>query len=177
LPESRGSIDGGLRVGIGFDAHRFCEGRPLTLGGSEIPFEKGLLGHSDADVLPHALMDAILGALCEGDLGTLFPDTDPEYEGARSIGLLKEVVAMMARKGYTLVNADMTVVAERPRIDRHRERIEHLLSAALGAAPKSVSLKATTTEKLGFTGREEGIAAEAVVLLRAKADNDNKDGQ
>jgi 2-C-methyl-D-erythritol 2,4-cyclodiphosphate synthase len=158
----------GMCVGIGFDAHRFCEGRPLVLGGLAIPFEKGLLGHSDADVLTHALMDAILGALHEGDIGKMFPDSDPVYEGADSVGLLREIVGLMDSKGYTLVNADMTIVAEKPKMEQYRGNIERNLAAALGTEAENVSLKATTTEKLGFTGREEGIAAEAIVLLKTK---------
>ena len=163
---SRLTPGGGLRVGVGFDAHRFCDGRPLVLGGIEIPFEKGLAGHSDADVLTHSLMDAILGALREGDIGMLFPDTDPAYAGVSSMALLEKVVALMRERGYDIVNADMTLVAERPRMAPYREAVERSLAAALDTAPENVSLKATTTEKLGFTGREEGIAAEAVVLLR-----------
>ncbi|MDR3363519.1 MAG: 2-C-methyl-D-erythritol 2,4-cyclodiphosphate synthase [Clostridiales Family XIII bacterium] len=162
LPEA------GLRVGAGFDAHRFAEGRPLILGGVEIPFEKGLAGHSDADVLTHALMDAILGALCEGDIGKLFPDADPAYEGVSSLKLLGEVTALMRARGYGLGNADLTLVCERPRMAPYREEVTQKLAAALGTAPENVSLKATTTEKLGFAGREEGIAAEAVVLLKRK---------
>ena len=163
-----GDLPGGLRAGIGFDAHRFCEGRALVLGGLEIPFEKGLLGHSDADVLAHALMDAILGALKEGDIGRMFPDTDPAYAGVSSMRLLGEVVSLMERRGYSVVNADMTLVAERPRMAPYREGIERGIARALGTAPENVSLKATTTERLGFTGREEGIAAEAVVLIENK---------
>jgi len=156
------------RVGIGFDAHRFEEGRALVLGGVNIPFGKGLAGHSDADVLTHALMDAILGALREGDIGVLFPDTDPAYTGISSMELLDGVVLLMGRRGYKVVNADMTLVAEQPRMAPYREEIEKRLAEALRTAAENVSLKATTTEKLGFTGREEGIAAEAIVLLRSK---------
>ena len=158
-------LPGSLRVGIGFDAHRFCEGRPLVLGGLKIPFEKGLLGHSDADVLTHALMDAILGALKEGDIGGMFPDTDPAFAGVSSMALLQKVVFLMKERGYGVANADLTLVAERPRMAPYREDIEQRLAVALGTAKENVSLKATTTEKLGFTGREEGIAAEAVILL------------
>ena len=158
--------DGGLRVGIGFDVHRFTEGRPLVLGGLHIPFDKGLLGHSDADVLTHALMDAILGALHEGDIGKLFPDTDPAYAGISSIALLTGVVSLMEKRGFEIGNADLTRVAERPHIAPYTGHIEQNLAKALGTDPENVSLKATTTEKLGFTGREEGIAAEAAVLLK-----------
>jgi len=158
----------GLRIGIGFDAHRFGDGRALVLGGVHLPHEKGLIGHSDADVLTHALMDAILGAMHEGDIGKLFPDTDPVFEGVSSIELLKGVVSLMDRRGYRIENADLTLVAERPRIAPYRARIEESLAYALETNVKNVSLKATTTEKLGFTGREEGIAAEAVVLIKNK---------
>ena len=158
----------GLRVGIGFDAHRFEDGRALVLGGETIPFEKGLAGHSDADVLTHALMDAILGALHEGDIGKLFPDTDPALAGISSMALLAEVVSLMDKRGYEIENTDLTLVAERPRMADHRESIERRLAEVLGTAPENVSLKATTTERLGFTGREEGIAAEAVVLIKTK---------
>jgi 2-C-methyl-D-erythritol 4-phosphate cytidylyltransferase/2-C-methyl-D-erythritol 2,4-cyclodiphosphate synthase len=158
----------GLRVGFGFDAHRFAEDRALILGGIRIPFEKGLAGHSDADVLTHALMDAILGALGAGDIGQRFPDTDDAYKGVSSMLLLADVVALMRGEGCEIANCDMTLVAERPKMAPHRRAVEESLAAALGTAPKNVSLKATTTEKLGFTGREEGIAAEAAVLLRRK---------
>ena len=159
---------GGMRVGIGFDAHRFEEGRALILGGIGIPFNKGLAGHSDADVVTHALMDAILGALSEGDIGKMFPDTDPAYAGISSILLLEEVVKLMQKRGFEVVNADVTIVAEKPRMSEYRERIEQKLAGVLGIEREDISLKATTTEKLGFTGREEGIAAEAAVLLKAK---------
>ena len=158
----------GLRVGIGFDVHRFGDDRALVLGGVNVPHEKGLVGHSDADVLTHALMDAILGALHEGDIGRLFPDTDPVFKGISSIELLGGVVSLMDKRGYQIENADLTIVAEKPRIAPYSAVIERSLADALGTEAKNVSLKATTTEKLGFTGREEGIAAEAVVLIRNK---------
>ena len=158
----------GMRVGIGYDAHRFEEGSALILGGIEIPFFKRLSGHSDADVVTHALIDAILGALSEGDIGMMFPDTDEKYAGISSILLLEEVVSLMEKLGYEVVNADLTLVAEWPRMTNYREKIELRLAGVLGIEPEDISLKATTTEKLGFTGREEGIAAEAVVLLKAK---------
>ena len=169
--------DMALRVGIGFDAHRFCEGRPLMLGGIEIDFEKGLDGHSDADVLTHALMDAILGAMHEGDIGGMFPDTDPAYKGASSVALLGEVASLMNRRGYRLVNADLVLVAERPRMTPYKASIEHMFAKILNADHESISLKATTTERLGFTGREEGIAAEAVVLLESKEKAEGKQGK
>ena len=156
----------GTRIGIGYDVHGFEDGRPLILGGIEVPFFKGLAGHSDADVVTHALMDAILGALSEGDIGHMFPDTDPAYKGISSIILLEEVVSLMRKRGYEVVNVDITIVAERPRIANHRDVIEKKLASVLGVGQEDVSLKATTAEKLGFTGREEGIAAEAAVLLK-----------
>ena len=159
---------GGMRIGMGFDAHRFAPDRALILGGIEIPFHKGLLGHSDADVVTHALMDAILGALSEGDIGKIFPDNDPAYEGISSIILLEEVVSLMRKRGYEVVNTDITVVAEKPHLSKFREIIEKKLAGILRTSPENVSVKATTTEKLGFTGREEGIAAEAAVLLKIK---------
>jgi len=155
-----------VRVGIGFDAHRFSEGRALVLGGVSIPHDKGLLGHSDADVLTHALMDAILGALHEGDIGKLFPDSDPALAGISSFTLLSGVVSLMKKRGYEIGNADLTLVAERPRIAPYSAEIEKRLASLLETEPERISLKATTTERLGFTGREEGIAAEAIVLLR-----------
>ena len=159
---------GDMRIGMGFDAHRFAPDRALILGGIEIPFGKGLLGHSDADVVTHALMDAILGALSEGDIGKIFPDNDPAYEGISSIILLEEVVSLMKKRGYDVVNADITIVAEKPHLSKFREIIEKKLAGVLRTAPENVSVKATTTEKLGFTGREEGIAAEAAILLKMK---------
>jgi 2-C-methyl-D-erythritol 2,4-cyclodiphosphate synthase len=153
-------------AGIGFDAHALCEGRRLVLGGVDIPFEKGLLGHSDADVLTHSLMDALLGALSLGDIGTLFPDTDERYRGVSSMTLLAEVMGLVRERGYAVANADTTIIAERPKIGPYRDEIIASLADALGCDPANVSVKATTTEGLGFTGREEGIAAQAVVLLK-----------
>lgn len=151
-------------VGSGYDVHAFAENRKLILGGVEIPFERGLLGHSDADVLTHALMDAILGAMGEGDIGLLFPDTAPEYKGVSSIELLKRVVELMNEKFYTLENADITVICQmpkiRPYIDEMKKNLELVLSLKNG-----INIKGTTTEKLGFEGRGEGIAASATVLL------------
>lgn len=151
-------------IGAGYDVHAFAENRRLILGGVDIPFEKGLLGHSDADVLTHALMDAILGAMGEGDIGLLFPDTAPEYKGASSIELLKSVVELMNEKYYTLENADITVICQmpkiRPYIDEMKKNLELVLSPKNG-----INIKGTTTEKLGFEGRGEGIAASATVLL------------
>ena len=151
-------------IGAGYDVHAFAENRKLILGGVDIPFEKGLLGHSDADVLTHALMDAILGAMGEGDIGLLFPDTAPEYKGVSSIELLKRVVALMNEKFYTLENADITVICQAPKIRPHIDEMKKNLELVL--SPKNgINIKGTTTEKLGFEGRGEGIAASATVLL------------
>lgn len=151
-------------IGAGYDVHAFSENRKLILGGVDIPFEKGLLGHSDADVLTHALMDAILGAMGEGDIGILFPDTAPEYKGVSSIELLKRVVALMNEKFYTLENADITVICQAPKIRPHIDEMKKNLELVL--SPKNgINIKGTTTEKLGFEGRGEGIAASATVLL------------
>lgn len=155
-----------IRVGMGYDVHAFAEGRPLVLGGVTIPHSKGLVGHSDADVLVHALIDAILGAMREGDIGKLFPDSDPAYAGISSIELLQRVAALMRERGFELLDADMVLILEHPKIAPHREAMRECVASALGADVTSVGVKATTTERLGFTGREEGVAAQAVVLLR-----------
>jgi 2-C-methyl-D-erythritol 2,4-cyclodiphosphate synthase/2-C-methyl-D-erythritol 4-phosphate cytidylyltransferase len=157
------------RIGTGFDVHELADERKLILGGVEIPFPKGLLGHSDADVLTHALMDALLGALALGDIGKLFPDTDEKYRGISSMKLLSEVMKLVREHGFGVVNADLTVIADRPKISLYSESIRKSLSAAMGIKAERVSVKATTTEGLGFTGREEGIAAEAVVLINKEA--------
>ena len=154
-----------LRIGLGYDVHAFAEGRPLVLGGVQIDHERGLLGHSDADVLAHALADAVLGALREGDIGKLFPDTDPAFAGADSLELLAQVGKLARERGFTLLDADCVVICQRPRISPHRERMRENLAAALGVSADSVGVKATTTERLGFEGREEGIGAQAVVLM------------
>ena len=155
-----------MRIGQGYDVHRLAEGRDLILGGVRIPYEKGLDGHSDADVLVHAIMDAMLGAAALGDIGLLFPDTDETYKGADSLVLLRTVNERVREAGYEVVNIDATVIAQapklRPYIDEMRENISH----ALGIAMDNVSIKATTEEKLGFTGRKEGIAAQAVLLIQ-----------
>ena len=153
------------RIGVGYDVHRFTDGRPLVLGGVEIPFERGLLGHSDADVLVHALMDAILGAMRAGDIGLHFPDTDPAYEGCRSLDLLAQVGSLMRDGGWRLVDADTVLVLEAPRISPFRDAMSETMARALGVGPTFVGVKATTTEGLGATGRGEGVAAHAVVLL------------
>jgi 2-C-methyl-D-erythritol 2,4-cyclodiphosphate synthase len=154
-----------LRIGLGYDVHRLVQGRPLVLGGVTIAHDRGLLGHSDADVLAHALADAVLGALREGDIGHHFPDTDPAYEGASSITLLRRVAHVMREAGFRLVDADCVLVLEEPRIAPYRDDMREALAAALDVDVSSVGVKATTTEGLGATGRGEGIAAHAVVLL------------
>jgi 2-C-methyl-D-erythritol 2,4-cyclodiphosphate synthase len=155
-----------FRIGQGFDVHQLTEGRPLILGGITIPYEKGLLGHSDADVLLHTVSDACLGAIGEGDIGRHFPDTDPNFKDADSAKLMEHVWQLVKDKGYELVNADCTIIAQKPKmapyIGQMRERIAELLEAS----PEQINVKATTTEKLGFTGRGEGIASQVVVLLK-----------
>lgn len=153
------------RVGVGFDVHQLVEGRPLILGGVEIPFEKGLLGHSDADVLIHALMDALLGAAALGDIGQHFPDTDETYRGARSMDLLAQVKKMIERKGYSIGNMDMTLMAQRPKIKSFIDDMKANIAKVLAVEESQINIKGTTTERLGFVGREEGIAAQAVCLL------------
>lgn len=155
-----------MRVGTGFDVHRLVPDRKLVLGGVEIPNELGLLGHSDADVLSHALMDAMLGAAALGDIGKLFPDSAPEFEGISSIILLEKVRSVLNDAGYELANADITVICERPKLAGYIEQIRDKLADALAVSREVVSVKATTTEKLGFTGRGEGIAAEAVCMIK-----------
>lgn len=154
-----------FRIGHGYDVHRLTEGRPLVLGGVEIPYERGLLGHSDADVLTHAAMDAILGALALGDIGQHFPDSDPTYKGISSILLLEKVADLMRNEGYNLGNIDITVLAEKPKLAGYIPKMRETLAEALSVPVTSVSIKATTEEGLGFTGAGEGIAAHAVVLL------------
>ena len=154
-----------MRVGFGYDAHRLVPGRPLILGGVEIPHHLGLGGHSDADVLTHALGDALLGAVAAGDLGRHFPDTDPAFRGISSLVLLERIVAVVHSRGYTPQNVDVTVVAEKPRLASFVPQMIGKIAPILGLAPDAVSIKATSTEKMGFAGREEGIAAYAVVLV------------
>ena len=161
-----------MRIGHGFDAHRFethgsGEDEGITIGGVRIAHERGLAAHSDGDVLIHALCDALLGAAALGDIGVLFPDTDPAFKGADSRVLLREVMAQLDGKGLRVVNADMTIVAQRPRMRPHIEGMRERLSADLGVTPDRVNVKATTTEGMGYTGRGEGIAAHAVVLLES----------
>ena len=154
-----------MRIGHGYDVHRLVEGRKLILGGVDIPYEKGLLGHSDADVLVHALMDAILGAAALGDIGKLFPDHDDAYLGADSRELLRRVCALVSEKVFSLVNADCTVIAQRPKLAAYIDQMREKIAEAAGVPVGDISVKATTEEKLGFTGEGLGIAAHAVVLL------------
>lgn len=154
-----------MRIGYGYDVHRLVTGRRLVLGGVEVPFEMGLLGHSDADVLAHAIADALLGAAALGDIGKLFPDTDPQYAGADSLGLLGEVCTKLAGLGYGIENIDATLIAQRPKVSPYTQQMRENLAAACGVAVEQVSVKATTEEGLGFTGAGEGMAATAVCLL------------
>jgi len=154
-----------MRIGLGYDVQAFAANRPFVRGGGVIDHALGLAGHSDADVLAHALMDAILGALREGDIGKLFPDTDPRYLGADSLGLLSQVAALMRERGFELADADCVVVLQEPRISQYRDRMRENLAGAVGVPLSRIGLKATTTERLGFEGRGEGVAAQAVVLL------------
>ena len=156
-----------FRVGHGYDVHRLCIGRPLVLGGVEVPYEKGLLGHSDADVLTHALMDAMLGAAGLGDIGKHFPDTSAEFAGISSLVLLERVASALKQSGYSLVNADVTVVAQKPKLAEYIPRMRSNLAKTLGVDEGCLNIKATTEEKLGFTGSGEGIAAHAVCLIEA----------
>ena len=155
-------------TGIGWDSHRLAAGRRLVLGGVEIPFERGLEGFSDADVLAHAVTDALLGAAALGDIGRHFPDTDPRWEGADSLALLRAVVAMLAERGLAAVHVDATVLMERPRLAPHRDAIRARLSEALGLGPAHVNVKASTGEGMGFVGRGEGVAALAVASVTAR---------
>jgi 2-C-methyl-D-erythritol 2,4-cyclodiphosphate synthase len=155
-----------MTAGIGWDSHRFAAGRPLILGGVTIPHDRGLDGHSDADVLTHAVIDALLGASALGDIGQHFPDSDERYCDADSMELLRTVVAMLAERGLRVAHVDTTVVMERPKLAGHREAIRASLAAALGVEPGQVNVKASTGEGMGFIGREEGVAALAVATLR-----------
>ena len=153
------------RIGLGYDVHAFAPGRKLILGGVEIPFGLGLDGHSDADVLVHAIMDALVGAMRAGDIGKLFPDTDPAYKGADSIELLRQVGKLVRERGFRIVDIDSVLMIQEPKISPHRDAMRANLARALGIDRESVGVKATTTEHLGFEGREEGISAQAVALL------------
>lgn len=154
-----------MRIGHGYDVHKLVENRKLILGGAEIPYEKGLLGHSDADVLTHSVADSILGALALGDIGKHFPDNDEKYKGADSIMLLKEVCNMMKEKGYKIGNVDVTVICQEPKLSPFIDKMRENLARALSSEKDRISVKATTEEKLGFTGNKEGIASHAVCLL------------
>lgn len=157
-----------MRIGTGFDVHQLVEGRRLIMGGVDIPYEKGLLGHSDADVMVHALMDAMVGAAGLGDIGKHFPDTDPEYKGADSLMLLGRVNELINEAGYVLGNADVTIIAQKPKMAPHIQQMRENIASVLKVDVSRINVKATTTEKLGFTGRGEGIASEAVCLLLSK---------
>lgn len=154
-----------MRIGHGYDVHKLVEGRKLILGGVDIPYEKGLLGHSDADVLLHAIMDALLGAAALGDIGKLFPDTDERFKGADSILLLKEVCRVLGENGYKIGNIDSTVIAQKPKLKDYIASMRENIAAACGIDVSQVSVKATTEEKLGFTGSGEGISAHSVCLI------------
>lgn len=157
-----------FRIGQGFDVHQLVSGRPLIIGGIEIPYEKGLLGHSDADVLLHTIADACLGAIGEGDIGKHFPDTDEAFKDADSAKLLQRVWQIVKKKGYELVNADCTIMAQQPKMAPHIQAMQARIAELLETEQDNINVKATTTEKLGFTGRGEGIASQAVVLLQKR---------
>jgi 2-C-methyl-D-erythritol 2,4-cyclodiphosphate synthase len=157
-----------VSTGIGWDSHRLVAGRPLILGGVTIPHDRGLDGHSDADVLTHAVIDALLGAAALGDIGQHFPDSDERYRDADSIELLRTVVALLAERGLDVAHVDTTVIMERPKLARHRDAIRASLAAALGVEPQNVNVKASTGEGMGFVGREEGVAALAVATVRQR---------
>ena len=159
-----------MRIGQGYDVHKLVEGRKLILGGVTVPYEKGLLGHSDADVLIHAVMDALLGAAALGDIGQHFPDTDPKYKGISSIALLKEVGALLEAEGYVIENIDATIIAQRPKLAPYIRQMQLNIAAALELRPEQISVKATTEEGLGFSGQGLGIAAHAVALIQEKAE-------
>ena len=154
-----------MRIGQGYDVHKLVEGRDLILGGVMVPYEKGLLGHSDADVLVHAVMDALLGAAALGDIGQHFPDTDPKYKGISSIALLKEVGALLEKEGYIIENIDATIIAQRPKLAAYRPQMAKNIAEVLHLEVNQVSVKATTEEGLGFTGSGEGISSQAITLL------------
>ena len=157
-----------LRIGHGYDVHRLVQGRPLVLGGVTIPWERGLDGHSDADVLTHAVMDALLGAAAAGDIGKLFPDTDDAYAGISSMLLLGRVAAYLQQEGYGIVNIDATLVAQAPKVSAYRDAMRRNIAGALGISAAQVSIKATTEEHLGFTGTGQGMAAHAVALIEKR---------
>lgn len=158
-----------FRVGFGFDAHKFSADKKLILGGVEIPFDLGLTGHSDADVLTHAICDALLGAMGEGDIGTQFPDSDPKYKGISSLVFLSDILELLKERGYGIQNIDSVIVCEKPRIVPHVPAIKKKLSRITGLSERALGIKATTTDSMGFTGRGEGIAAYAVALIKSSA--------
>lgn len=165
-PERKQKVeDKEMRVGIGYDVHKLVEGRDLILGGVNIPYEKGLLGHSDADVIVHAIMDALLGAAALGDIGQHFPDTDPQYKGISSIALLKHVGKLLEENNYVIENIDSTIIAQRPKMMPHLPQMQKNVAEALGIEVNQVNIKATTEEGMGFTGAGEGISAQAICLL------------
>lgn len=155
----------GMRIGYGYDVHQLKEGRKLVLGGVEIPHESGLLGHSDADVLLHAITDALLGSLALGDIGTHFPDTDEAYKNADSRKLLRQSYELVKQKGYTIGNVDTTIIAEKPKLLPYIDQMRNNIAEDLGCLVEDISVKATTSEKMGFAGRKEGIVAQAVILI------------
>ena len=159
-----------MRVGFGYDVHKFAEGRKLILGGVEIPHSLGLLGHSDADVLLHAIADALLGAAALGDIGVHFPDNDSAYKDIDSMILLKRTVDLLKDKGYDIINIDATIVAQKPKISPHSAKMKENIAKCLGIDPDFVNIKATTTEKLGFEGREEGISSHCICLIEKRKD-------
>lgn len=165
-----------MRVGIGYDVHRLGEGETFVLGGVQIPYEKGLIGHSDADVLTHAVMDAILGALGKKDIGCHFPDTDPQYRGIVSLHLLEQVTRIMDAAGYEIGNLDTVILAQAPKLAPYMEQMAEKLAEVLHCSLEQINIKATTTEKLGYIGRGEGIAVEAIVLLQKRKKRD-EDGE
>lgn len=156
------------KIGYGFDAHRFSKDAKLIIGGVEIPFEYGLKGHSDADVLSHAICDALLGALGEGDIGSHFPDSDPKYKSITSLVFLEKTMTLLNERGFEIENMDSVIVCEKPKIAPHIKQIKETLSEVLGISTKSLGIKATTTDQMGFTGRGEGIAVHAVALIKTK---------
>lgn len=158
-----------FRIGQGFDVHQFAENRPLIIGGIAIPYDKGLIGHSDADVVLHTIADACLGAIGEGDIGHHFPDTDPAFKDADSAQLLKQVWEFVEKRGYSLVNLDCTIMAQKPKMAPHVQKMKKRIAELLQSTEEQINVKATTTETLGFVGREEGIASMAVVLLQKQS--------
>jgi 2-C-methyl-D-erythritol 2,4-cyclodiphosphate synthase len=155
-----------MRIGLGYDAHRFVEGRPLILGGVRIPFSKGLLGHSDADVLAHAICDAVLGAISMGDIGRHFPDTDSRFKDISSLIILEKVQAMALQNGFCCNNVDAVIIAQKPRLSKYMNKMKSNIAKGLNIKSRDVNIKATTTEGMGFEGRQEGISAQAVVLMK-----------